>query len=99
VSGSSSSRDYGRFDELAEDFAVRHRRGERPSLQAYVDGLPEMADEIREMFPAVAEVGLVEEDARDREQPTASRAIPRHRVALVDYRQIPRLGSRSHSLR
>jgi hypothetical protein len=31
------SRDYGRFDELAEEFAERHRRGERPSLQEYID--------------------------------------------------------------
>ena len=48
MSTSSGTRDYGRFDELAEEFAERYRRGERPSLQEYVDRLPEMADEIRE---------------------------------------------------
>ena len=52
MSVSSDSLDYGRFDELAEEFAERYRRGERPSLQEYVDRLPEMAGEIREMFPA-----------------------------------------------
>jgi hypothetical protein len=62
---SPGSRDYGRFDELAEEFADRYRRGERPCLQEYVDRLPEMADEIREMFPALAEVEQVEGDARD----------------------------------
>jgi hypothetical protein len=41
-----------RFDALAEEFAERYRRGERPSLQVYVDRLAEMADEVREMFPA-----------------------------------------------
>ena len=52
MSTSNGSREYGRFDELAEEFAERHRRGERPSVQEYVDRLPEMADEIRELFPA-----------------------------------------------
>ncbi len=55
MSTSSSSRDHGRFDDLAEDFAQRYRRGERPSLQEYVDRLPEMADKIRETFPALVE--------------------------------------------
>ena len=41
------SRAYGRFDELAEEFAERYRRGERPSVEDYVDRLPEMADKIR----------------------------------------------------
>lgn len=54
MSASSGSRDYGRFDELAEEFAERYRQGERPSLQDYINRLPEMADEIREMFPAPA---------------------------------------------
>jgi eukaryotic-like serine/threonine-protein kinase len=54
-----------RFDELAEEFAERYRRGERPSLEEYVACLPEMADEIREMFPAMAEVEQFQEDARD----------------------------------
>ena len=45
MSTSSGSRDYGRFDELAKEFAERYRRGERPSVQDYVDRLPEMAEE------------------------------------------------------
>jgi hypothetical protein len=52
----SGTHDYGRFDELAEEFAERYRRGERPDLQEYIDRLPGMADEIREMFPALVEV-------------------------------------------
>jgi hypothetical protein len=56
-------RRHGRFDELAEEFARRYRRGERPSLQEYIDRLPEMAEEIREMFPALAEVEEVERAA------------------------------------
>src|SRR5262245_34711296 len=50
------SPDYDRFDALAEEFAERYRNGERPSPEEYVDRLPQMADEIREMFPALVEV-------------------------------------------
>ncbi len=60
MSTESGTRDYGRFDELAEEYAERYRRGERPSVQEYVDRLPAMAEEIREMFPALVEVEQVE---------------------------------------
>src|SRR5690349_19083167 len=39
--------------ELADDFARRYRRGERPSLEAYAQEHPELADQIRELFPAM----------------------------------------------
>ena len=45
--------------ELAEEFLERYRRGERPSLQEYVDRHPELADEIREHFPALVEIEQV----------------------------------------
>jgi serine/threonine protein kinase/tetratricopeptide (TPR) repeat protein len=64
MSTSSSFRDYGRFFELASEFSERYRRGDRPSLEEYVDRLPEMADEIREMFPALVEVEQVKAEAR-----------------------------------
>jgi serine/threonine protein kinase len=38
---------------LAEEFVERRRRGELPSLQEYVDRYPDLADEIREVFPAL----------------------------------------------
>jgi serine/threonine protein kinase/tetratricopeptide (TPR) repeat protein len=65
MSASSGSPDYGRFDEMAKEFAERYRRGERPSLQEFIDRLPEMADEIRERFPALVEVEQVTASARD----------------------------------
>ena len=48
---------------LAEEFLEKHRRGERPSLGDYVDRHPELADRIREVFPAIAmmENALVDE--------------------------------------
>jgi WD40 repeat protein/serine/threonine protein kinase len=90
MSTSPGSIDYGRFDELAEEFAERYRRGERPSLQEYVDRLPEMADEIREMFPALVEVEQVEREAREdglRQQP----ALPFFKE-LGDYRILREVG-------
>src|SRR4051794_32416715 len=40
--------------ELAEEFLDRYRRGERPGLKEYTDRHPELASEIREVFPAMA---------------------------------------------
>ena len=90
MSMSSSSRDYGRFDELAEEFAERYRRGERPSLQEYVDRLPEMADEIREMFPALVDVEQAKGTPAPEQEPPPP-ATPRLRE-LGDYRILREIG-------
>jgi eukaryotic-like serine/threonine-protein kinase len=39
--------------DLAQDFADRYRRGERPSLSDYTGRFPEHADRIRRIFPAM----------------------------------------------
>jgi serine/threonine protein kinase len=91
VSSSSGSRDIGRFDQLAEEFAERYRHGERPSLQEYVDRLPEMADEIREMFPALVQVEQVENEARDDPHRSSPRPSARPRE-LGDYRIVREVG-------
>ncbi len=39
---------------LAEEFLERHRRGDRPSLEEYIDRHPELADRIRALFPVMA---------------------------------------------
>jgi eukaryotic-like serine/threonine-protein kinase len=87
----SGSRDYGRFDELAEEFAERHRRGERPSLEEYVERCPDLAQEIREMFPALVEVEQVEGDARDNALHQQQPAVPPLRE-LGDYRIMREIG-------
>jgi serine/threonine protein kinase len=51
-----------RLNALAEKFVERFRHGERPSLTEYTDKHPELADEIRELFPALVmmeDVGTV----------------------------------------
>ena len=64
MSASSGSRDPRRFDDLAAEFVERYRRGERPSLQEYIDRYPEMAEAIRATFPTLVEVQPAEEHAR-----------------------------------
>ena len=79
MSAEFGTRDYGRFDELAEEFAQRYRRGERPSLAEYLACLPEMAGEILEMFPTLVVVEQAEGDARDTAHRPLPPAIPRLR--------------------
>ena len=50
---SGSSSDRNPVEALAEEFLDRHRRGERPTLEEYADRHPELADEIRDLFPAL----------------------------------------------
>jgi hypothetical protein len=53
---SNDSQGYDLLDRLAEEFAARSRRGKRPALEDYTDRYPELADEIRELFPALIKV-------------------------------------------
>src|SRR5436309_1599259 len=57
-----SSRDYDLIDRLADEFAARYRRGERPTVQEYADRYPHLADDIRELLPAMVEIEQVKED-------------------------------------
>jgi eukaryotic-like serine/threonine-protein kinase len=41
------------LDILAEDFIARYRRGERPVMAEYVEAHPELAEQIRELFPSL----------------------------------------------
>jgi WD40 repeat protein/serine/threonine protein kinase len=60
-----SSERFVLLNQLAEEFAQRYRRGERPSLKEYQDRHPELADDIREFFPALAQVEQVKEDRHE----------------------------------
>ena len=44
------------FAPLAEEFAERYRRGERPALTEYTEKYPELAERIRNLFPALVEM-------------------------------------------
>src|SRR5258708_39747072 len=43
-----------KFEQIAEEFAARFRRGEHPAIAEYCERYPEHASEIRELFPALA---------------------------------------------
>ena len=62
-----------------------------PSLQEYVDRLPEMAEEIREMFPALVEVEQAEGDARGERVPPPPPVAP-HLRQIGDYRILREVG-------
>jgi tetratricopeptide (TPR) repeat protein len=61
---SDSSERFILLHRLAAEFAERHRRGEHPALQEYVDRHPELADEIREVFPSLVAMEPVKDDRR-----------------------------------
>jgi eukaryotic-like serine/threonine-protein kinase len=48
-----SSSDRNPVELLAEEFIARKRRGEKPSLSDYTEKYPELAGDIRELFPAL----------------------------------------------
>jgi len=55
----SGSANYVLLTRIADEFAARYRAGERASLQEYIDRHPELADHIRELFPAMVEIEQV----------------------------------------
>ncbi|MFI5456958.1 MAG: protein kinase, partial [Isosphaerales bacterium] len=92
---SESTPDRNPFERLAEEFAARLRRGEHPSLNEYVERYPEHADDIRELFPALA---LVEQfkPARQERNGSLAASVPAARGSLPaqlgDYRILRYLG-------
>jgi serine/threonine protein kinase/WD40 repeat protein len=44
------------FDEVAESFIKRYRAGKRPAISEYVERYPELADQIRDLLPALVAV-------------------------------------------
>ena len=50
---SISSGERNPVERLAEEFLDRKRRGEHPTLQEYLRLYPELAEEIRDLFPAL----------------------------------------------
>src|SRR6516165_6915121 len=71
-----SSERYVLLNRLADEFAARYRKGERPSLQEYIDRHPELADGIREFFPALVEMEQVKEAREEVSEPTATGPLP-----------------------
>src|SRR5213595_1886407 len=86
-----SSEHFVLLNQLAEDFAARYRRGERQSLEEYIDRHPELADDIREFCPAMVEMEQVKEDRQEVSEPPAAGPLP-PLERLGDFRIIRELG-------
>jgi WD40 repeat protein/serine/threonine protein kinase len=82
------SSDRNPVEALAEEFLERFRRGERPALSEYTGKYPQLAQEIRDLFPAL----VMLEDVRPAPQPTDNHgdrreaAMRRPLERLGDYR-------------
>jgi tRNA A-37 threonylcarbamoyl transferase component Bud32 len=79
-------------EALAEEFLDGYRRGERPALTEYVRRHPELADEIRDLFPALV---MMEEAGPKSAVPAAARAAPSAGACcerLGDYRILREVG-------
>src|SRR5262249_34707921 len=87
MSGSASGTDP--LGQLADEFLERYRRGERPALTASTAGHPELAEQIRELFPAL----VMMEDVRPGPQTAAgapwAEGPPR---LLGEYRLVREIG-------
>jgi serine/threonine protein kinase/WD40 repeat protein/tetratricopeptide (TPR) repeat protein len=77
------------IDELAEEFAERYRRGERPPLSEYIRKHPELAEEIREVFPALVMMEQLKPATSD-EVPVLSPGSLPDRIG--DYRLLRQIG-------
>ncbi len=88
---SSSSRDE-LLEQLAADFVERHRQGKRPPLSEYTDRYPDLAADIRDLFPALVQIEkLKPSDATaDFERPATPALANLER--LGDYRILREVG-------
>ncbi len=90
----SESGQYNLLDQLAEEFAARFRRGERPALKEYTDRYPELAEEIRELFPAMVQVEQAEggRQGQDLDQTGDLRTANPPLSQIGDYRILREIG-------
>jgi WD40 repeat protein/serine/threonine protein kinase len=86
-----SSERFVLLNRLAEEFAARYRRGERPALAEYIARHPELADDIRDLFPALAEVEQVREERQEVSEPAATGPLP-PLERLGDFRILREIG-------
>ncbi len=81
-------------EELAASFLERYRRGEHPSLTEYAEKHPDLADEIRELFPALVLMERLAPDDGERRLAAAGRITADGKAPeqLGDYRILREVG-------
>ncbi len=88
----SESEQYDLLDRLAEEFAARFRSGEHPALSEYTDRYPELADEIRDLFPAMVRMEQAEGNRQARESNGDSPSTNPPMSEIGDYRILREVG-------
>src|SRR6516225_553062 len=81
-------------EKLAQEFVERHRGGERPSLSEYTARYPELADEIRDLFPALVMMEELKPAAAEGTETAAggARAESKKLERIGDYRILREVG-------
>jgi WD40 repeat protein/serine/threonine protein kinase/tetratricopeptide (TPR) repeat protein len=82
------------IDRLADEFLGRHRRGENPSVTEYAEQYPELADEIRDLFPALVMMEELKPAAAEGTETAAggARAESKKLERIGDYRILREVG-------
>ncbi len=80
------------LDEIAEEFVALFRAGKRPSLSVYTNRFPELADDIRELFPALVLMEQVRPQAADAQAEAGIAELPARLRALGDFRILREIG-------
>jgi serine/threonine protein kinase len=81
-------------EELAEQFVERHRRGERPGVAEYTGRYPDLADQIRALFPAMLMMERIRPDPEQAAGDSSAdlRAGQLALKSLGDYRILREIG-------
>jgi serine/threonine protein kinase len=88
----SSSSDRNPVEALAEEFLERFRRGERPALSEYTGKFPELASQIRDLFPALVMLEDVRPASRGEAEGGPAPAEGKRLERLGDYRILREVG-------
>ena len=84
-----------RLDELAAEFVERCRRGESPTIAEYARQHPDLAQEICDLFPTIAQMEGLKVQIEQDQQPNANRGMVAGHVPLShlgDFRIIREIG-------
>ncbi len=88
----NSSADRDPLDRLAEEFVARYRAGQRPSLTEYGERHPELADQIRDLFPALVEMEQLKPVTADHTGAFTPAVEPSDPTRIGEFRILRRVG-------
>jgi serine/threonine protein kinase/WD40 repeat protein/tetratricopeptide (TPR) repeat protein len=92
---SDSTSASSRLDQLMEEFVQRREEGETPSVKEYAERYPDLADQIRDLFPALVMMHDVRPQPGNATGPFdghAGHAEGRHPERLGEYRILREVG-------